>query len=330
MSDNNLYPWLESHWQQLLALKQQFRLPHALMIKGIDGLGIEQLAMVISHSLLCQSPTEQGFACETCSDCKLVQAGSHPDLHQISVAADKKYISVDQIRELVNICQQRPHQGGYRVAVIQPAESMNMASANAMLKTLEEPGSDTLIILVSSDTNMLPATIRSRCRLISIYPPAEDAGLDWLMGQQQADRTTSLQALRLSAYAPLKAQNLLSSDQLKLRQKIFTDMEKATEGRFDPVQIVASIGKFDYNQCIDWLYSLALDTQKYKLQISADKLVNSDQINLLKKMSSSSGSKLNSWIDQILEARRVLATSSNINPQLLLEDLMFRWIAIFK
>ena len=109
MQINPVYPWLDSYWQNIQSLIRQSRLPHAIMLKGADGLGIEQLATSIASSLLCHHPEVSGYSCGKCSDCKLVQAGTHPDFHKITVLEGKKQIGVEQIRDLVKVCSERPH-----------------------------------------------------------------------------------------------------------------------------------------------------------------------------------------------------------------------------
>ncbi|PCJ50530.1 MAG: hypothetical protein COA74_01750 [Gammaproteobacteria bacterium] len=330
MQTEPLYPWLRSYWQRIQSLKEQSRLPHALMLRGDQGLGINDLALSIGHSMLCKTPTEAGFACGSCSDCLLIAASTHPDLHKITIPEDKKLIGVDQIRQLVKVCIERPHQGGYRVAVITPCNAMNIASANALLKTLEEPGDDTLIILVATISNNLPATVRSRCQLMPIHAPEEEQAMTYLRQHTEESEDRVLLALRLSNHAPLQALKLMASKQLEIRRKLLAAMESAALGNMDPTKLVASINKLDFAISIDWMYSLALDAQKVAQNIALEKLINCDQQHLLKFLASCNSQKLNNWVDKIIEARRLLATTSNINPQLILEDLMFRWIAIFK
>jgi len=330
MGINTLYPWLQDDWQQLQSMRQQSRLPHAIMLMGTDGLGKNQLATLFSSALLCKTPTDDGFACDHCSDCQLIAATTHPDFHHIKVLDDKKQISVTQIRELVDVCTERPHQGGYRIALISPCEAMNPSAANALLKTLEEPGDNTLLILVANARHTLPATIRSRCQLLTISPPTEERGFDWLMQEHANEPHTVTLALRLSNLAPLQALNLLNSEQLHNRKILLGNMAKAAQGQLDPIKLAASINKQDTNSVIDWMYSLALDAKKISLSPVSDKLVNNDQLDLLQLLSSKSGKNVDNWIEQLVEAKRLLATSSNINPQLIVEDLMFRWIAIFR
>ncbi len=327
--DMHLYPWLTPYWSQVQALIKQSRMPHALMLKSIVGLGAEQLAETIGAALLCQQPNQEGFACGQCVHCKLFAAGTHPDFHILCIPETKKYIGVEQVRDIVNVCRERPHQGGYRIVIVHPAEAMTIGAANALLKTLEEPGDDTLLILVASATNPLPATIRSRCHLLNIEVPAEAQGLDWLSEQHPESDKLLLLALRLSHHAPLGAEQLLSSDLLQIRQSFLAGMARATEKNVEPIKLATLRKKTDVMIIIDWLYSLMLDTEKSLHNVPWEQLTNNDQSELLKVLCNHQGPKLQQWLDKLLEARRLLATSSNINPQLVLEDLIFRWIAIF-
>jgi len=330
MSDNKLYPWLEPYWLQIQSLQKQSRLPHALMLRSISGLGVEELANTIGSALLCKTPTENGYPCLDCADCNLLKAGTHPDFHFISILEKKSAILVEQIRDLVDVCRERPHQGGYRVAIVDPSEAMNIKATNALLKTLEEPGDDTILILVCNATNSLPATVRSRCHLINIEPPSEADGIEWLLERHVDDKKKTLLALRLSHHAPIQAEQLLTSDILLIRQNFLAGLARATTGKLDPVKLAATINKTDVMSVTDWMYSLVLDAQKQSHQVPDAQLTNNDQSELLNLLKSKNTTKINKWIEQLLEGRRLLATSSNINPQLILEDLIFRWIAIFQ
>ena len=165
---------------------------------------------------------------------------------------------------------------------------------------------------------------------MSVNPPSEEQGIDWLMEQTAGDSQSTLLALRLSGFAPLKAVELLNSKRMKFRTEFMADMAGAAEGRLEPAKIAAGIYKEDLDETIGWMYSLALDAKKFQHQLSSELFLNSDQLKLVNSLASSPVSRLDSWIDRLQEARRLLATTSNINPQLLAEDLLFRWIAIFK
>jgi DNA polymerase-3 subunit delta' len=210
-----LYPWQADSWQSLQGLRM--RLPHALLIKGAQGIGKFELALIYAQSLLCTQPKEDGLPCCHCDSCRWFEQGTHPDFRLVQPDAlsnledgkekeggkkPSREISVDQIRELANFTNLSAHQGGHRIIVIHPAEAMNNNSANALLKTLEEPTEKLLFILVTHKPQQLLATILSRCLSLVIATPSIEVGIKWLKAQgvKQAEN-----ALALSGFAPLRA-----------------------------------------------------------------------------------------------------------------------------
>ncbi len=151
-------PWHHSTWQQLVRLADSGRLPHALLISGAHGVGKQQLAEALIARTLCAAPGDQ--ACGQCHSCAMLASGYHPDLLRVSPEEGKRQIRIDPIRDVNRFVSQTAQQGGYRVIVISPAEAMNVAAANALLKSLEEPGDKTLFILLSD----VPTCRLARCR----------------------------------------------------------------------------------------------------------------------------------------------------------------------
>lgn len=162
-----IYPWQQSQWQQLLKQHQQRRLPQALLFSGQYGLGKKDFALVLAKLVLCEAGGES--ACDICHSCQLFRAGNHPDFFTIYPEENGKTIKVDQIRDLTASLNQTAQLNGYQVAVICPAESMNAAAANALLKTLEEPPGPVILILISHRLGGLPITIVSRCQKIAFF-----------------------------------------------------------------------------------------------------------------------------------------------------------------
>ena len=221
------YPWLEKQRRQWLQLRQASRLPHAVLIRGLAGSGKKALAKAMAADLLCEQHRENGPgqagandqesgrendalapACGVCSGCQMFAAGSHPDYHVIE--PDGQFIKVAQIRQLTQNLSLSAHRGGHKVAIVHSAGQMNTASANALLKTLEEPTRDTCLILVSDESDRLLPTITSRCRLMPVMPPAAAELATWL--GQDSERVQ--QALILAGGAPLHARQWLEGDAL--------------------------------------------------------------------------------------------------------------------
>ena len=179
-------PWQRALVRSLLGRRAQ--LPHALLVTGPTGTGKRILAQTLAQALLCESPSAEGFACGQCASCTYVAAGQHPDLRIVEpVEIDDdgmkpvEWIGVDKIRALIRWSEITSHRGGAKVALIAPAERMNEAAANALLKTLEEPPAATYFLLVSHLPGRLPATIVSRCQRIAAPRPTRDEARSWLI-----------------------------------------------------------------------------------------------------------------------------------------------------
>ena len=181
-------------WQMAAAhelLSARVAWPHALMLDGPRGIGKRALALNLARGLLCETPAADGTACGNCASCHYVAAGQHPDLQLIEpfvVDEDGEVevqdpILIDRIRALIDWVQLTSHRGRAKVAVIVPAESMNPAAANALLKTLEEPPPSTYLILVAHQPGRVPATLRSRCRRMPAPRPEAAAAEAWLVQQ---------------------------------------------------------------------------------------------------------------------------------------------------
>src|SRR5690554_6066875 len=217
MLAEQLLPWCEPQWQRLLQQREADRLPHALLLSGPAGTGKAIFAEVLASLLLCHQPVGNA-PCGHCHSCELHAAGHHPDLVRVSPEAEGKPIKVDQVRVLIDHLHSTAQQGGYRVVIMEPAESLNTSSANALLKILEEPGENTVLILISHQPGQLMPTIRSRCQRIDFTIPSAEQATAWLADTLGLDSDRAHQLLRLSHGAPLKARRLYESDMLEQRK----------------------------------------------------------------------------------------------------------------
>lgn len=173
-------PWLQSASDTFNAQLKRQQVAHAYLI-GLDaGYGGEILALDLAKASLC-SQVGQAGGCGFCKACQLVEANSHPDFYQIE--ADGAQIKVDQIRGLCQKLTTTAQQGGRRVAVILNCERLNQASANALLKTLEEPGKETILLLQANSPSRLMATISSRCQRVQVKLPSRADVKHWLNDQ---------------------------------------------------------------------------------------------------------------------------------------------------
>jgi DNA polymerase-3 subunit delta' len=206
---NTVFPWLQDGWLQLQQLRA--RLPHAILFYGAEGIGKTDFVESFAQSLLCEAVQADGHACGACPSCGWFSQYNHPDYRRVrpeildgddaaddveggeekkSAKASKtpsKEIKIDQIRALADFMNVSTHRSGMRVVVLYPAEALNTAAANSLLKTLEEPPPNTMFLLVSNRLDRLLPTILSRCRKFALALPSQQDGLAWLRQQGVKD-----------------------------------------------------------------------------------------------------------------------------------------------
>ncbi|HXX85693.1 MAG TPA: DNA polymerase III subunit delta' [Casimicrobiaceae bacterium] len=222
-----LPPWQHAVVADMLAGRARW--PHAVLIGGREGLGKRRLAMHLARALLCEAPGADGEACGACVSCRLVESRSHPDLRLVEpVTYDEEgnatktdNIGVDRVRELTAFAQLSSHRRVAKVAVIVPAEALNAAAANALLKTLEEPPPATYLLLVSHQPGRLPATIVSRCRRLPVGEPEPAAANAWLAAHGVADPGA---ALARAGGAPLLALELAQPEAQQGLEALIADL----------------------------------------------------------------------------------------------------------
>ena len=181
-----IYPWLGASHQMLADAYQNKKLHHALLLQGVQGIGKQTMAVHLAGALLC--PNQQNLtACGQCKSCHLLAAQSHPDY--LVLGHEQKTIGVDEVRKIADFCQTSAGQRGAKVVVVNDADLMTTAAANALLKTLEEPANNRFLILVSAQAERLPATVLSRCsqvtlsvddaQLVEQWMAETDSKIDW-------------------------------------------------------------------------------------------------------------------------------------------------------
>ena len=206
------YPWLSGHWSFFIQRLESDKLAHALMLEGPQGVGKTTLASAMVAKLLCREDLPR--ACGKCRSCNLLAGAAHPDYFELQPEEGSEVIKVDQVRAMIAKLDLTTSISERKVAYIHPAECMNAAAANALLKSLEEPAGDTVLILVSNNPGRLPITIRSRCQAISVKQPATGDVLGWLE-QNSGQTSTQVEAALLAAGgSPLRALQYLESPDL--------------------------------------------------------------------------------------------------------------------
>ncbi|MBV1882622.1 MAG: DNA polymerase III subunit delta' [Pseudomonadales bacterium] len=320
------YPWQQDYWGKLIGAEAEKHLPHALMFVGQQGVGKNRIAQAFAHYLLCDDDgkNSQARACGFCKSCQLNTAGTHPDLKMIEPEELGKAIKIDQVRALVTSIQKTAQFDGYRVVIIRPAEALNIAAANALLKTLEEPGEGTVLLLVTNSVSALLPTIKSRCQTVSFNVPAKEKVLPWLT-PIVGDADQALHLLRAASDCPLKALEFLDSEWFGKRAETLQDLLAIQAGTMDPLRLAKKWLDYPILELMDWLLIWSVDL--LKLQTGVNERVNNPD--LLPFLTTLAG-QLNSdsaisFGDKVGNVKRESMSSANPNKQLLLEDLLLQW-----
>lgn len=268
---DHIYPWQKNDWLRLQELLK--RPVHGLLLKGSKGIGKLDLAVSFAQGLLCQQPDVSGFACGQCPSCHWFEQGSHPDYRLLQPEAlsldgeqsetgkkPGKQISVDQIRGLADFFGMSSHQGGRRVIIIHPAETMNTNAANALLKSLEEPTPGLLFILVSHKYQQLLPTILSRCLPFSLSAPDVASATRWLKDQGVENPADALAA---SGFAPLQAIQLDRQLGSEERDKLLHAVR--LPAALDVFALAESLQKTEQVLVVQWLQQWCFDLNSMKL-----------------------------------------------------------------
>jgi DNA polymerase III subunit delta' len=228
-------PWLNDAMASLGAMHAAQRVPHAILIHAALGTGGEWLARWAASLVLCPTPTRVAAGgdrpCGECASCRRTGEGQHPDLAWVHPLEDSQQIRIEQIRELCAELALTSHQGGYKVAIIEPADSLNRFAANALLKTLEEPAARTLIVLVAAQPSRLPATLRSRCQRLEVRTPSRAESLAWLASVHGAGDWGAV--LDVIGEAPMAAAGLDPATTAELRTETWRALEEVQSGTAD-------------------------------------------------------------------------------------------------
>lgn len=218
------------------------RAPHAVLLTGPVGVGKRSAAAWMAA---------QRLKPDALRPLPVYPAESfeHPDMHWLSTPEDKKSIGIEQIRDLVAEMSLTSYHGFGKVAVIEPANDMTVNAANSLLKTLEEPPGDALLVLIADRTGKLPATIFSRCQRIDIAVPSEAQALEWL--DRLHPGAAWLDALRSAGGAPLAAIEALET--LETTNAMGRDLQVLGQGRGSAIEIAARWAKQDPNFVLNWL-----------------------------------------------------------------------------
>lgn len=225
------FPWLEDasrHLDQCLFGERRI---HACLLAGPRALGKVDLGRRKAAALLCLKPRESADgreACGQCRSCQLLTGGAHPDFRELTFEYRPKpndnewrtELVVEQVRDLTAGFSLTNMLSPCKVAIIHPAEAMNRVAANALLKTLEEPPGNSVLMLIAHEAARLPATVRSRCQAINVRIPEHQQAQDWLVEEKGIEPTLAEAALDAAAGSPLLAASLIDAGTLETYRNV--------------------------------------------------------------------------------------------------------------
>lgn len=248
---------------QLLRAAVDRRLHHALLITGVEGIGKLHFCQWLAEALLCRTRTAQG-ACGHCAACKQLLASSHPDFLQLLPEGANAGVKVDAVRELVNWLQLTADQHGYRVALITQANGLNRFAANSLLKTLEEPADNAVLILCADRVGALPATVRSRCRKITLSNGHSEAAVQWLRTQVE----NAEEVLAESGGRPFTAVQLSSPERLATQAALRKAWSALFLHQGSVSKIAESLSDFPTTECLSVFTKWTMAAVKQTEQVS--------------------------------------------------------------
>lgn len=258
-----MYVWQQDAWK--LARAAIGRGAHALLVAGPRGSGKRDFALALAGGYLCADRSGDGRACGACESCRWIAAGTHPDLALVepqdeegeegaSSAKRAKPITVDQVRQLAALLALSAHRRAGRAIVLHPAEALNAAASNALLKSLEEPPAGALFVLVAHRPALLLPTVRSRCQLVPIRIDDGETVRAWLRANSERDDAELL--LALAGGAPLQAATI-GQDAQWARRAAFLRALAAADG--DPVQLAEAYRDLTPELILSWLQTWTFD-----------------------------------------------------------------------
>ena len=332
-----MYSWQKNQWQHIM--QQRANLPHALLLRGRAGTGKQAFALDLARTLLCSTNKlvneSNECACGVCPSCVWFAEGNHPDFRLITPedadnaedapvkkkATKKSQISVAQIRQLIDYLSLSSHQvKGARVILISPAEALNLASANALLKMLEEPPANTLFLLVTGQPQRLLATILSRCQAIDMPLPSKTEALAWLKTQAVKDAEN---VLDYAGGAPLLALQVEEEGEVSIN--LIKNLSLGA--KLDPFTCAPLFLSIGMERALEALQKWVFDLAAYQLtQVLHYHAQHTSTLQVLCK--SVNFKALLSFHDKLLDAKKT--ANHPLSNELQLENLLLQYTQIFK
>lgn len=336
------YAHILGHGRPLELLERARRLgrvAHAYLFHGPDGVGKERVALAFAQALNCTGPEPR--PCGACEACGRILRGVHPDVRLLCSEAERvrrglaepgktapsSQIKIDQLDELSGFFHHAPYAARWKALVVVDAERMNVHCQNRFLKTLEEPGADTLIVLSSAQPEGLLGTIRSRCQALSFGPLPRAELARWLVDQRACSEEQARVIAAMAQGSPGRALASLEEGFLEARDELIQGLGRAVEGDLmDALELAGAVGegreaRERLETRLDLLELWLRDVTLCRLGVGTQLWVNQDRVEELTRLAGGfEAERVLSWISRLRATRGALKV--NANPRMALEALV--------
>jgi len=301
MQSSELFNFLPEHnvlWQRFLANFEKNRLSHATLLVGALHANLLNFGACLAATIFCKKSDKP---CGNCQSCNLVRSNQHPDLNYLVPDKEGSPIKIDQIRELYTYIYTSPRISENRVVIIHPAEKMNIAAANALLKILEEPPENTYFILIAEQISTIPVTVISRCQLWRVPIAIND----------------SLNYLNQASYYSSDSERGKVFSQLS---NIITDLLALLAGKLSVNQLAQKWTSFDFKSLLWLLYLITAQMITQYFYSGADKSIQEENLDKLAQLIKPVC--LFKQMDKLNAVTGKLNHTVSVNQLLVLEDLL--------
>ena len=312
--------------KQLVILRSALvsgRLHHAYLFLGPAGVGKRTVAVSLAKAIHCRELTDD--FCGRCLNCARISDGNHPDVRIIEPLTGKKEISIQQIRELERELSYRSFTGKSKIAIIDPATLMNLSSQNALLKTLEEPPQDSLIILIAESAGGLLPTLRSRCLQIPFAPLVRQDVAVYLQSQHGMNSTDAEFIAALSMGSIGAALSLEQENLIENRRNWSSMLGSLKAADYHGAMIAAEALASNRDEALKflkWAESWYRDLLVAQVSHASDELVNLDMRAQIEQQST--GNNVERSLRAISQTSRAAARiQRNLNRRMVLEKFLF-------
>jgi DNA polymerase-3 subunit delta' len=298
------------------------RLHHAYLFTGPEGVGKRTTALALAMALHCTE--KDGDFCGRCGECARIKGRNHPDVRLIECLADKKEISIQQVREMEKALRFRSFSGGRKIAIIDPATLLNPASQNALLKTLEEPPPDALLILIATSAGALLPTLRSRCLRLGFGPLPRQLIAQFLVSQKGMTPAAAELPAAL-AMGSLGAALQMDDTELRERRRVWGGIVSSLKtgdyrGAMEAAEALAA-SREEALEFLGWAETWYHDLLVRALRRDAEDCINLDLLPELQRQAAVPVQRILSAAAHGADAARKI--QRNLNRRMVLEGFLF-------